>query len=261
MLLKNKNAVIYGGAGAVGSSVAKAFAAQGANVFLAGRTIKSLDAVAKQIIDAGGFAETAIVDALDKEAVENFISKILKKSGSIDISFNAIGVNDEHGKPLINMSCDQFTLPVTIAVKSYFITGTVAAKHMIKKQSGVILALTADAGYDAFPNVGGFGVTCAAIEGFCRQLAVEVGQYGVRVVCLRSAGSPDAPGVDKVLKQHAKNEGITRQEFEKRLAEKTMLKRLPKLEEVANAAVLMASDKASAITAAVINITCGAIAD
>ncbi len=261
MLLENKNAIIYGGGGAIGGAVAKAFAREGAKVFLAGRTIEKLDAVARQISESGGFAATAIVDACNKESVEAYVNKVVEEAGSIDVSFNAISFDDVQGSPLIKMRCNEFTAPAVNALKSYFITTTAASRYMMRKRSGVILAITANAGRTPFENVGGFGVTCAAIEAFCRQLAVEVGQYGIRVVCLRSAGSPDAPGVDKVFNQHAQNAGISRQEFEDRFAERTMLKHLPTLTEVANAAVLMVSDKASAITASVTNITCGEIAD
>jgi 3-oxoacyl-[acyl-carrier protein] reductase len=261
MLLKNKNAIIYGGGGAVGGAVAKAFAREGAKVFLAGRTIEKLEKVAKEITIPGGVAEINQVDALDKEAVENYVSKLVQKTGGIDISFNAIGYNDIQGAPLTDMMREQFILPIVIAMNSHFITATAAARYMAKKGSGVILAITANAARKPYPDVGSFGVACAAIEGFCRQLAIEAGKDGVRVVCLRSAGSPDAPGVDKVFNLHAENAGITRKEFETRFAERTMLKRLPKLAEIANAAVLMASDHSSAITAAVINLTCGEIAD
>jgi NAD(P)-dependent dehydrogenase (short-subunit alcohol dehydrogenase family) len=182
-------------------------------------------------------------------------------AGSIDISFNAISLEDVHGIPVVNMQHEQFALPVFNAVTTHFFTATAAARQMAIQGSGVILALTANAGHHPYANVGGFGVACAAIEAFCRQLAVEEGQHGIRVICLRSAGSPDAPGVDEVFNQHAHSSGITRQQFEASFADRTMLKRLPKLSEVASTAVLMASDKASAITAAVINVTCGEIAD
>jgi NAD(P)-dependent dehydrogenase (short-subunit alcohol dehydrogenase family) len=261
MLLKNKNAVIYGAGGAIGSVVAKSFAREGARVFLAGRTRSRLDKVAKEIAAEGGIALIAEVDAMNEQAVESYLNEVVRKSGSIDISFNCIGMDDIQGTALIEMQKEQFTQPVLNALNSSFITATAAARHMIKKGSGVILAITANAGIKPYDSSGGFGVACAAIEGFCRQLALETGSHGVRVVCLRSAGSPDAPGVDEVFNQHAKNAGLTREEFETRFAEKTMLKRLPKLYEVANAAVLMASDHASAITAAVTNITCGELAD
>ncbi|MCW3120226.1 MAG: Short-chain dehydrogenase/reductase [Chitinophagaceae bacterium] len=261
MLLKDKIAIIFGGGGAIGGAVAKAFAGEGARVFLAGRSIEKLEAVVRQISGAGGRVEIARIDALNKQEVENQLNEIVKKTGSIDISFNAIGLNDTQGLPLTEMVYDQFASPIITAMQGYFITSAAVVKHMRKKGTGVILAITANAGRKPYPNTGGFGVACAAIEGYCRQLAAEVGEQGIRVVCIRSAGSPDAPGVDEVFKLHAKNAGITREAFDAGFADSTMLKRLPKLNEVANVALLMASDKASAITAAVVNVTCGELAD
>ena len=78
---------------------------------------------------------------------------------------------------------------------------------------------------------------------------------------LRSAGSSDAPGVSAAIAEHAKAAGVSREVFEARIAEKTMLRRMPKMAEIANAAVFAASDRASALTAAVLNATCGEIAD
>ena len=261
MLLKNKNAVIYGAGGAIGGAIARAFAREGAQVFLAGLTLAKLDAVASEISRAGGTAETAQVDALNEQEVESYLREVIGKAGTIDISFNAIGLGDTQGGPLTEMSHERFALPIINAMRTHFITGTAAARHMIKNKSGVILAITANVAREAFPNVGGFGVACAAIEGFCRQLAADVGPHGIRVVCLRSAGSPDSPGVEAALRLHAENAGVSREEFEARMAERTLLKRLPKLAEVANVAVLMASDHASTITAAVANVTSGQLVD
>lgn len=261
MLLEGKNAVVYGAAGAVGSAVARAFAREGAHVFLAGRTASTLEALAEEIRAAGGKADFAVVDALDEQAVEGFVSSVAQGAGSIDISFNAIGLEDDQGLPLIDMAQERFALPVNIALTSHFYTANAATRHMVKQRSGVIMAITANAARTAQANMGGFGVACAAIEGFCRQLAAEVGRHGIRVVCLRSSGSPDAPGLSQVLDQHAANAGTSRQEFEARFAASTLLKRLPLLAEVANVAVLMASDLASPITGAVANVTCGEIVD
>ncbi len=256
MLLEKKNVVIYGAGGAIGGAVARAFAHEGAKVFLAGRTLASLNAVAQDITNRGGVAETAHVDALDEQAVESHLADVVRTAGSIDISFNAIGLSDTQGVPLVEMGQEPFVLPVVNAMATHFLTATAATRHMSKNRSGVILALTATAVL-GYPNVGGFGVACAAIEGFCRQLAAEVGPQGIRVVCLRSTGSSDAPGVDEVFHRHAERAGISREAFEADIAEKTLLKRLPKLTEVANVAVLMASDYASAVTGTVANVTCG----
>lgn len=261
MLLENKNAVIYGGGGAVGGAVARAFAAEGAHVFLVGRTLATLEKAAQEISAAGGKVSTAQADAMDEQSVAHQLDDMVQKVGSVDISFNLISLDDVQGASILDMPRDQFLMPVMNAVNTHYITGTAAGRVMMKQKSGVILALTANAARRPSANLGGFGIACAAIEGICRQLAVELGSSGIRVVCLRSSGSPDAPGLDEVLTMHAKMQGISREELEVNFAASTLLKRLPRLAEVANAAVLMASDKASAITAAVTNVTCGELMD
>ncbi len=90
MLLENKNAIIYGAGGAIGSSVAKEFAREGPRVFLAGRTRAKLEALAKEIRSAGGSAEVAELDALDEQAVEEHAREVAEKAGTIDISFNLV---------------------------------------------------------------------------------------------------------------------------------------------------------------------------
>ncbi len=257
MLLEQKTAVIYGAGGAIGGAVARAFAREGARLFLAGRTLATLDAVARDITQAGGVAEIAQVDAFEGQAVEQHLSQVVKKTGSIDISFNAISPSISQGTPLVEMSLERFTIGITEAMQTQFLTTTAAARHMITSGSGVILAITATPARLAIPNSGNFGIEGAAIERLCRQLAAELGPQGVRVICLRSAGSPDAPGVEWAIHMLAEREGISPEAYEARLAQGTLLKRMPKLAEVAEMAVLMASDRASAMTGAVANVTCG----
>jgi NAD(P)-dependent dehydrogenase (short-subunit alcohol dehydrogenase family) len=139
MLLENRNAVVYGGAGAVGSVVARAFARAGARVFLAGRTSAALQAVAESIRSAGGAAETAVVDALDEAAVDTLADRVVAEAGSLDISFNLIDVQDVQGTPLAEMSWEDFDKPVATAVRSTFLTARAAARQMIRQRSGVIL--------------------------------------------------------------------------------------------------------------------------
>lgn len=257
MLLENKNAVIYGAGGDIGSAVARAFAREGARLFLAGRTLAPLSTVAEDIMRAGGSVEVAQVDALDQQAVEQHLAGVVQKAGSVDISFNAIGIGYVQGAPLVELTLEQFVQPIADAMKTQFLTTTAAARYMIRKGSGVILAITATPARRFIPNTGDFGVACAAIENLCRQLAGELGPHGIRVICLRSAGSPDAPKLDDIFNQLAELAGVSREAFEAGLAESTLLKRLPRVAEVADMAVLMASDRASAMTGAVADVTCG----
>jgi NAD(P)-dependent dehydrogenase (short-subunit alcohol dehydrogenase family) len=260
-LLEGKVAVVYGAAGAMGSAVSRAFAREGAHVELAGRTLEKVQALATEISGGGGSAAAAKVDALDQESIANHLGAVIAARKRIDISFNLIGLDGPQGDSLTAMPARDVVGPVEGAVRTHFLTATAAARHMAKQHAGVILALTAQVARKPYAGSGGFGIACAAIEGLCRQLAMDLGGDGIRVVVLRSAGSPDAPGVSAAIGEHARLAGVSREAFEARIAEKTMLKRMPKMAEVASAAVLMATDRASAITAAVTNLTCGEIAD
>ena len=111
MLLEGKNVVIYGGGGAVGGAVARTFAGEGAKVYLAGRTGASLETVASDIEKAGGRAEVAELDALDEQAIERHISGVVERAGSIDVSFNAISIQDVQSIPLVEMSREDFMRP------------------------------------------------------------------------------------------------------------------------------------------------------
>ena len=138
MLLENKNAVIYGAAGAVGSAVAKAFAREGARLFLTGRDLGALDALAKEITAAGGAVETAEVDALDEKAVTDHVDDVVDKAATVDISFNAIGIPQQgmQGIPLTELSVDNFASPINTYARAHFVTGRAAARHMIAQAPG-----------------------------------------------------------------------------------------------------------------------------
>ena len=267
-LLEGRNAIIYGGGGAIGGAVARTFAREGANVFLAGRRLDQLAAVAADITAASGSAETAEVDALDEAAIAEHVRAVATQAGSIDISFNAITLGDVQGMPLIEMPAEDFVRPITTGALTHFLTSRAAAPRMVNQRSGVILTLTASAARAAGPMMGGFGVACAAIEAFTRCLAAEVGPLGVRVVGLRSEGIPEtwpeefvSHGFDTPEDRHEGSPGMDRPAFERHLAAQTMLRRMPTLAQVAEVAAFLASDRAGAMTATIANVTCGTVLD
>jgi NAD(P)-dependent dehydrogenase (short-subunit alcohol dehydrogenase family) len=263
MLLANKNAMIYGAGGAIGGAVARAFAREGANVFLAGRTLAAVDAVAKDIAEAGGKAETAQVDALDERAVEQHTGAVADKAEGIDISFNAIGIPQQgvQGIALLELSPDSFTLPVMTYTKAHFLTARAAARRMVDKGSGVILTLTSTPARMAVPLMGGMAPAWGAVEALSRSLAAELGPWGIRVVCLRPDAIPETATITEVYGLHAKGEGMTREQFQALMERQTLLRRLPTLAEVASVAAFLASDQASAMTGTVANLSGGAIVD
>ena len=135
-LLDGKVAVVYGAGGGVGSAVAKAFAREGATVYLTGRTRSSLDAVAREISKTNGTAKFAEVDALDQRSVEAHLHDITADAGKLDISFNLIGTSVAMGKRLSDLSEERFGNAAFDKVRSNFITMTAAARLMEKTRQG-----------------------------------------------------------------------------------------------------------------------------
>lgn len=263
MLLKNKNAVVYGAGGAVGGAVARAFAREGARVFLTGPDLSAVDALAKEISTAGGVAETAQLDALDEEAVEHHIDTLVKKAGTIDVSFNAIGIPQQgiQGIPLTELSLESFARPITTYPLAHFVTARTAARRMIEQGSGVILMHTPEPARLGAALVGGMGPAWAALEGLNRALSAECAQYGVRAVCLRTTGMPETATIDVVFGLHAETLGIPQEQFTAVISGMTHRKRATTLAELADVAAFVASDRAAAMTGTVANLTGGIIVD
>jgi 3-oxoacyl-[acyl-carrier protein] reductase len=256
VILQNKNAVIYGAGGSLGGAVAKALAAAGARLFLTGPHTTAVQKLADEIKTSGGHPEVDLVDALDEKSIASHLEKMIQRKGKIDISFNAIGVPVVQNIPLTDIKVDDFISPVTAMTKSQFLTATAAGRIMMKQKSGVILSLTATPGGIGYPYTGGFAPACCAVESFSRNLASELGPYGVRVVNMRSAGSPDSG----VFKQAIENNPKIMETILRQMEGDTMLKKLPLMSDIANLAVFLCSDLAAMITGVTVDITCGTTA-
>jgi 3-oxoacyl-[acyl-carrier protein] reductase len=256
MLLQNRNAIIYGAGGSLGSAVAKALADAGARMFLTGRNLESVRKVSDEILAAGGSAEVARVDAYDDEAISSHLDAVVQSAGKVDISFNAVGVDVVQNIPLTDIGMGDFIRPITLMMQTRFLTAKAASKVMMKQGSGIILSLTATPGGIGYPFTGGFGPACSAIESFSRNLASELGIYGIRVVNIRSGGSPDS----RVFKEAINGDPVRMETVIRTMEEDTMLKKLPLMTDIANAAVFLASDMSGKITGVTIDVTCGTTA-
>jgi len=263
MRLKDKKAVIYGAGGAIGGAVARAFAHEGATVFLTGRNQAKVELVARDILAAGGQAEAAQVDALDEKAIDKHLSAVTNKTGRIDISINAVGIPNTtlQGVPLTDLSLDQFSLPIATYTTSNFLTARLAARRMIAKRSGVILAVTPVVSRAGIPLLGGFALAMGAIEVLTRNLSAELAPYGIRVAGLRTDAMPETGTIKEVFGIHSKVLGISWEQFHESIAGKNHRRRLPTLAELANVAAFLASDEASAMTGTIANLSMGMLDD
>jgi NAD(P)-dependent dehydrogenase (short-subunit alcohol dehydrogenase family) len=262
-MLNNKVAVIYGAGGAIGSAVARAFASEGARLFLTGRSLASVETVASDIASAGGSAEAAEVDALDERAVDKHLQWVVDRAGGLDISFNAVGILNANivGVPLTELAVEQFAMPIAAYTRSYFLTARMAARRMAAKRSGVIMTVTALPARIGTRLNGGYGPAMAAKEAMTRDLSAELAPLGIRVVGLRPHALPETRTMRDVFEAKAAALGMSWEQFQGNLASTTHTRRVMLLEELANMASFMASDRAAGMTGTTVNLTMGSLDD
>lgn len=245
-MLENKTAVIYGGGGSIGGAMASAFAAEGARVFLTGRTPAKLDTVADSIRTAGGQAETAVVDALDASAVNDHIDAVVEKTGSVDISINLIA-QEAIFQPLADISTSDFVAAIAKGLTTQLITTKAAARHMVKQESGVLLFFGGSDHANTHPGLGNVQVGMDAIESLRRQWAAELAPHGIRTVTLLTGGIVDTfPDIPEM------------QAARQSIIDASPLKRAATMADVGNVAAFVASDKGRSITSTQVNISVGA---
>jgi NAD(P)-dependent dehydrogenase (short-subunit alcohol dehydrogenase family) len=263
MLLQDKVAVIYGAGGAIGGAVARAVAREGATLFLTGRRLAPVEAVAKEIVAAGGSAEVGEVDALAEQAVDQHLQSVIDRAGRVDISFNAVGIPDREilGVPLVELEVERFSLPITAYTRSYFLTARLAARHMLPKRSGVIMTVTSIPSRTGTPLQGGYPPAMAAKEALTRDLSAELAPQGIRVVGLRPNGIPETGSLKEAFEVRAKALGVSWEQWQEWLASRTHTRRGSTLVELADVAVFMASDRASGMTGTTLNLTMGSLDD
>ena len=263
--LRDARVLVTAGASGIGLATARAFAREGARVFLAGRTLARLEAVARDIAATGGRAEIAALDIHDERAVHAHADAVAARTGRIDVMLNAIGIAHVQGKMFGETPLAEFVDPITATARAQFVPAQAVARHMTARKAGVILTLTTPGGRLAGKGFLANGVFSAATEAFSRLIAAELGGQGIRVVCLRPDAIPDA--VEKshsreVFEGFAKRVGKPVHEMlDEHARAHTLLGRLPKLEEVAEIAAFLASDRAGPMTGTVMNLTCGSMTD
>ncbi|MBB5787502.1 SDR family NAD(P)-dependent oxidoreductase [Jiangella mangrovi] len=266
LLLENKNAVVYGGGGAIGGAIARVFVREGAHVFVAGRTRARLDAVADDIAATGGTVETAQVDVLDEAAVEKHADDVAAAAGGIDVAVNAVSVMHDQGTMLADLSLEEFMRPIDGFLRTLFITSKAVARHMGGERPGVILTLSEPGSKLAVGGILGHAVSAAGKEAFSRVLAAELAPRNVRVIGIRPHAVVDGPAAGsytgELFERIAAGAGQSVQELlENGMAQGTLLKRLPTLSEIAETAAFLASDRAGSMTGTIANLSGGALVD
>ena len=262
-LLTHKHAVIFAAGGAVGKAVAKEFAAQGATVFLSGRTLDTVKQVAEEIHQDGGIAHAAEVDVLDEQTVRAYLDRVMAEAGSIDVLLNVMGplVNDYgNGTSTMELPLEQFLLPLATLVPSQFITARAAARHMIRQHSGVILFVTATPARGA-ANATAIGAAFGAMEALLRCFAMDLGPAGVRVVGLRSGPMLDTRTIQQSFENTAHTLGVSIEQVVTMFEKGSLLKSSSTVVDTARLAAFLASDGARTLTGTILNASSGRVID
>ena len=256
-LLDNKTAVIFGAGGNLGKQVVKAFIQHGAKVFIS-------DIDKQSMLHEHGVEDIQKVDALNETEVNDYLDSITKDGLKIDVLINLSGSKPEeynHGKPAMEVSLEQFLIPMKTATGTQFITAKAGYKHMQKQKRGVILFITSTLSKISPPWTTALSVAHAATEGLVRTLANEWGPDGVRVVGIRSEAMTESPTIKYTFTVMGANIGLSREEMQKSVEENVPLRRLTSGLETANVAVLAASDLAGFMTGAILNHSGGHVLD
>ncbi|MEL6916185.1 MAG: SDR family oxidoreductase [Bacteroidota bacterium] len=254
-LLENKNALIFGAKGALGKQVAKAFKNNGANVYLSDINVSG--------IESSEWGEIRKVDSLNESEVEHYFSWFEHENIPIDIVINLSTSNPadyNHGKPALDVSIEQFLIPLKTTTANQFVTAKAAFATMSKRNKGVIIFITSTLAKVGSPWSPALTASHAATEGLVKSLATEWGSEGIRVIGVRSEAMPDSPTIDYTFTTMGANMGMGRDEMQGYIEQqKTALKRLPSTHETAGFIALAASDLAGYITGTILNYSGGHI--
>jgi len=255
MRLKDKVAVITGGGSGIGLAVAQAFNAEGAIVVIAARTAPRLKELADTINSSGGRALAIPTDITDENQVRQMVAQTLAEYGKIDILVNNAGITGPTAN-IVDMELGKWNEVLAVNLTGSMLCSREVLKDMIPRKSGNIINISSVGGMSGFPMRSPYCVSKMGVIAFTETLAIEAGEYNIRVNCI----SPAAVRGDRMLnvaKAKAEALGVDREEVLSRLIKDYSLKRFIEPAEVAAAAVFLASDESSAITGHTLVVSCG----
>ncbi len=253
MLLKGKNALVFGAGGYLGPHLTQRFEDEGAKVFRSSATA------------LGKTGAIAVVDATNETAVDRYIDTIVAEVGTIDIVVNLAGAKPaqyKHGKPASDVDYEDFMMPLATDTASQFVTAKSAFRHMSTQGQGVIILNTSTLAKVGSPWSPALSAAHAATEGLMRSLAHEYGAAGVRVLGVRSEAMPDSPTIDYTFSTMGANMGLSFDEMKAFVEQnKTALKKLPSAKDTSAVFAFAASDMAAFMAGTMLNNSAGHIVD
>lgn len=249
--------VVTGASQGIGRAIAGAFGEQGDAVVLAARNREGLGETAALVEAGGGVPMLVETDVTSETSVGEMVEAVVESHGAIDVLVNNSGVGGPSGL-LWEADPDEWRSTFEVNVFGVFLVTRAVLPVMIRRGSGSVVIIGSITGKRPLHGRSSYATTKAALIGLTRTLAVEAGREGIRVN-LVSPGFVAGPRLDWVIAAQAQTRGLTvegvRAEFEAEAA----LGRLTRPEDVARATVFLASEEASGITGADLNVNSGVV--
>jgi NAD(P)-dependent dehydrogenase (short-subunit alcohol dehydrogenase family) len=257
MKLKDQVAIVVGSGRGIGKAIALTFAQEGANIFLVDleKLKPELDQVAQEVSRQGGKAIAISADVTDESQVNTMVDEAVRRFGKIDILINSAGLRGPL-VPVHEITEQEWDSVHAVNLKAVFLCCKAVLKHMINQKSGSIVSISGTAGKEGMALRGSLCAAKWGVLGLTQTIAKEAGPHGIRanVIC---PGGMDEPDLRVMYAERAKGLGMEFSELEKNVLELTPLRKYAKHDEVAKAALFLASSDSSHTTGEALNVSGG----
>jgi NAD(P)-dependent dehydrogenase (short-subunit alcohol dehydrogenase family) len=254
--LKGKIAIVTGGAKNIGKAISLKLAEEGATVIAASSSVVTgSDPIIGELQAFGGEADSFKMDIAKPEEARGMVKYVFEKYGRIDVLVNNSGISGPTMK-FVDLSLDDWKKVFDVNLHGVMVCCQEALKHMIPARSGCIVNISSEGGKSGYPLRSPYSVSKRAVIALTDVLAIEAGEYGIRVNCI-SPGRTIGPRVDHVIKATSEATGKSPAEIMAGMTTDVSLRRLIDASEVAEGVVFLASDAASAITGENLSISAG----
>ena len=249
--------LITGASQGIGTVLASTFGEAGDRLVLAARNRAGLEETAAAVAERGAEVLVVPTDITDPEQVARLAATTHESFGAVDVLINNSGIGGPSGE-MWTLSLEDWRASFAVNVEGVFLVSKAFLPRMVERGSGSVIIVGSITGKRPLWGRAPYAATKSALVGLTRTLAVEAGRYGIRVN-LVSPGFVAGPRLDWVIKAQAEGRGISEEEARVEMEEESPLNRLTRAEDVARAVLFLASEGASAITGADLNVNSGAV--